>query len=225
MKLWRYVVKDAEPIRDTPSAPEREASLKRSEKTTATRGAGPSTPAAAGKPAPPSSDDIPPPPGKAAQKPTTRRLRPSPPAEAPGTAFQPRQPSPDVSGLDRRTRQKLQRGQVEIEARLDLHGLRQHEAHETLRKFIAGARAQGLRCVLVITGKGASPYARHTLHSGAFYQVPERSGVLRQLLPQWLAEPRLADHVTGFQPAHPRHGGGGAFYIWLRRKRLQPPRG
>jgi len=122
--------------------------------------------------------------------------------------------------LDKRTRQRLVRGQIAIDARLDLHGYGVEEAHVRLRGFLTQARRQGLRTVLVITGKGgSSTLARHTLHGYEYHHAPERSGRLRQLLPQWLAEAGLAEHVAGWQPAHPRHGGGGAFYIRLRRQR------
>ena len=126
---------------------------------------------------------------------------------------------PSLTGLDRRTSQRLARGQIETEARLDLHGRRQEDARMALRAFLTRARAEGLRCVLVITGKGESPFARHTLHGGHYYQAPERQGVLRSALPVWLGEPEFRALVAGFQPAHPRHGGGGAFYVWLRRRR------
>lgn len=126
---------------------------------------------------------------------------------------------PPLGPLERRTSQKLARGQIEIEAMIDLHGFSQERAHGALLEFIARSRGRGLRCVLVITGKGASPYARHTLHGSTFYEVPERQGVLRSAVPRWLGEAEFRLHVSGFQPAHPKHGGGGAFYLWLRKKR------
>lgn len=126
---------------------------------------------------------------------------------------------PPLAGLDRRTGQRLARGQVEAEARLDLHGLRQEEAEDRLLRFLARARADGLRLVLVITGKGESPFARHTLHSRHYHEASEHTGVLRAALPVWLATPRFRAEVAGFQPAHPKHGGGGAFYIRLRKQR------
>lgn len=125
--------------------------------------------------------------------------------------------APPLTGLDRRTSQKLARGQIEAEARLDLHGMRQAEAELALHGFLSRCRHSGLRCVLVITGKGESPFARHTLHSSRFHEASDHSGVLRSALPQWLGAARFRSEVAGFQPAHPRHGGGGAFYIWLRK--------
>lgn len=143
------------------------------------------------------------------------RTPPPVPPSPPGTPSGP----PPLTGLDRRTSQRLARGQMEVEATLDLHGRTRERAHGVLLDFLSRGRARGLRCVLVITGKGASPYARHTLHGAEFYEVPERQGVLRSALPRWLNEAEFRTHVSGFQPAHPKHGGGGAFYIWLRRKR------
>lgn len=126
---------------------------------------------------------------------------------------------PPLTGLDRRTSQRLARGQIETEARLDLHGFRQGEAQPALLHFLARCRADGLRCVLVITGKGESPFARHTLHTTRYHQATDHSGILRGALPQWLGDPQFRVLVAGFQPAHPRHGGGGAFYIWLRKRK------
>jgi DNA-nicking Smr family endonuclease len=90
-------------------------------------------------------------------------------------------------------------------------------ARHALLNFLVGARTQQYRTVLVITGKGKSPIARHTLHSYDQFDMPEREGILRRAFPVWLSEPDFCEHVTGFQPAHPRHGGGGAFYVRLRR--------
>ena len=133
--------------------------------------------------------------------------RPTPPARPPAGGT-----------LDRRTRQRMLRGQIAIEARLDLHGFGVEEAHLRLRAFLLNARQRGLRTVLVITGKGGdSALSRHTLHGYDFHHAPERRGKLRAMLPRWLAEAGLAEHVAGWQPAHPKHGGGGAFYIRLRR--------
>ena len=147
-------------------------------------------------------------------------IRTAPAAPLPPKVAKTRAPEPPLlTGLDRRVSQRLARGQMEVEATLDLHGHSQHEAHEALLSFLSRSRARGLRCVLVITGKGASPYARHTLHGASFYEVPERQGVLRSAVPRWLEEAAFRIHLSGFQPAHPKHGGGGAFYIWLRRKR------
>ena len=125
--------------------------------------------------------------------------------------------APPLQTLDRRTAQKLGRGQVEPEAHLDLHGDSLEAARMRLLHFLAEQRHRGNRVVLVITGKGASPFARHTLHGHGHFHAPEREGRLRRELPHWLSEEQFRIHVVGFQPSHPRHGGGGAFYVRLRK--------
>jgi len=101
-------------------------------------------------------------------------------------------------GLDRRTAQRLKRGQTAIEARLDLHGMTQDEAHAALDRFIAAALASGKRNLLVITGK---------------------SGVLHGLVPRWLEDGANRARVLAFAQAHAPHGGAGALYVLLRRPR------
>jgi DNA-nicking Smr family endonuclease len=120
---------------------------------------------------------------------------------------------PRAAPLDRQTSRQLDKGKLELEARLDLHGLRQRDAHAQLRRFLETAQARGLRHVLVITGKGAEQAA-----SRSFYEEDER-GVLRNAVPHWLAEPELAALVVSFSPAPRRLGGGGALYVRLRRPR------
>lgn len=116
-----------------------------------------------------------------------------------------------LARLDTRTKRKLARGALAIEERLDLHGMTQTAAHATLRRFIAGAQARGARMVIVITGKGGRS-------SGSGYDFEER-GILRRVVPQWLALPDMRDYVVGFEEAHPTHGGAGALYVRLRRSR------
>jgi DNA-nicking Smr family endonuclease len=145
----------------------------------------------------------------------------APPAPHPRKSRQsePRRPEDLANNsLDRRTRQRLLRGKAEIEGRLDLHGDSVEVAYMRLRGFLNACHARGLRLVLVITGKGSGGYARHTLHGETHWDAPEREGRLRRLLPQWLDEPELRAMVVAYQPAHPRHGGGGAWYLRLRRK-------
>jgi DNA-nicking Smr family endonuclease len=124
---------------------------------------------------------------------------------------------PPLAQMDRRTAQRLNRGQIEPEARLDLHGEGVETARMKLLHFLSNERHHGSRFVLVITGKGASPYARHTLHGTTHFHTPEREGRLRREVPLWLHEESFRLHTVGFQPAHPRHGGGGAFYVRLRK--------
>jgi DNA-nicking Smr family endonuclease len=124
---------------------------------------------------------------------------------------------PPLAAFDRRTAQRLSRGQLEPESRIDLHGLSAELARLQLLHFFESQRLAGHRFVLVITGKGASPFGRHTLHGKDYFHAPEREGRLRRDVPSWLEDAAFRRHVAGFQPAHPRHGGGGAFYVRLRR--------
>ncbi|HCP00140.1 MAG TPA: hypothetical protein DIT35_01485 [Rhodospirillaceae bacterium] len=109
----------------------------------------------------------------------------------------------DYARVDRRTADRFRRGKVPIEARLDLHGLYQGAAHDALTHFITECAAQGKRCVLVITGRGSR----------------EGSGVLRERLPQWLNQPPVRGYVLAFTFSRPQHGGYGAVYVLLKRKR------
>jgi DNA-nicking Smr family endonuclease len=124
---------------------------------------------------------------------------------------------PPLAQMDRRLAQRLSRGQIEPEARLDLHGEGLETARMKLLHFLSQQRQSGNRLVLVITGKGASPFARHTLHGTTHFHTPEREGRLRREVPFWLHEEAFRLHAVGFQPSHPKHGGGGAFYIRLRK--------
>jgi DNA-nicking Smr family endonuclease len=120
---------------------------------------------------------------------------------------------PRAAPLDRQTSRQLDKGRLEVEARLDLHGLRQRDAHAQLRRFLKTAQARGLKHVLVITGKGAEQAA-----SRSFYEEDKR-GVLRQAVPHWLSDPEFASLVVSFSQAPRRLGGGGALYVRLRRAR------
>jgi DNA-nicking Smr family endonuclease len=134
------------------------------------------------------------------------------------TRKQLRDQPPAISSFDRRTTQKLGRGNAEPEARIDLHGENLETARMELMNFISTQRHRGVRLVLVITGKGASPFARHTLHGHSHFHTPEREGKLRREVPLMFHEAIFRAHIVGFQPAHPKHGGGGAFYVKLRKR-------
>ena len=110
-------------------------------------------------------------------------------------------------GLDKATAERLRRGELPIEARLDLHGMTQAQAHEVLQRFLGQAQAQQRRCVLVITGKGFRATA----------EAP--AGVLRGAVPRWLNEPPNRGRILAFAAARDRHGGGGALYVLLKRLR------
>lgn len=139
---------------------------------------------------------------------------PVPPRAAP---IPQRKPTPPLSGIDRRTGQRLLRGQIAIDARIDLHGESVETARVRLFAYLSTAFDRGHRFVIVITGKGAAPFSRHTLHGFDLYDTPERGGRIRRSVPEWFAEPHFRRIVSGFQPAHPRHGGGGALYVRLRK--------
>ena len=118
------------------------------------------------------------------------------------------------TGTDRRTQVRLRRGQLEIDARIDLHGRTQPQARASLENFLARSAARGHRCVLVITGKGSPRGGDET----GFMPDRER-GVLREQVPRWLSLAPLAHHVVTWQPAARHHGGDGALYILVRRKK------
>ncbi len=115
------------------------------------------------------------------------------------------------SPIDRRTLTRMRRGKTKPEARIDLHGMTQAQALPALTGFILRAAADGKRLVLVITGKG-----RDRDDGGP---IPERSGVLRHNLPHWLNSGPMSGLVLDVVESHQRHGGGGAFYVYLRRRR------
>jgi|SRR5271154_5201167 len=119
------------------------------------------------------------------------------------------------SGLDGRTAERLRRGQLEPDSRLDLHGMTEAAAHRALSSFLHMAHARGGRLVLVVTGKGLKPPADHEpfdleLHGRA-------RGVLKMMVPRWLQEATLAPLVADVRAAHRRHGGAGALYVYLRK--------
>lgn len=164
-------------------------------------------------------------------------LRPTEPAVPPSAPFQtkPEQTRPALPGytppaqiqspappalapLDRRLRKKLARGRSAVDDAIDLHGLRQDEAHSVLRGFLAAAQQRGAKVVLVVTGKG--------LGSRSANAWPERSGgILHRAVPQWLAGTEFRRIVVGFEEADSAHGGSGALYIRIRRiDRLAKPK-
>ncbi len=132
--------------------------------------------------------------------------RPAQAASAPRPAGELPELGPGVApGVDKRTLQRLHRGQLEIEARIDLHGLTQEEAWRALHAFLDGSRKADRRSVLVVTGKG---------------KTQDRAlGVLRAAVPRWLNQPENRALVLAFCPARPKDGGAGALYVLLKRKR------
>lgn len=123
---------------------------------------------------------------------------------------------PPLAAFERRKARRIASGQIEIDARIDLHGLRQNEAHHRLIGFLTSCVARGFTTVLVITGKGA----RNGEDDHRLDMLDDRParGVLRRSVPLWLAEPALRAIVTSYTSAAIKHGGEGAFYVRLRRR-------
>ena len=142
----------------------------------------------------------------------TAAVKPPPPAAAPRPAPRneppPEKKPPPLAPLGRRFKQRVARGREAIDARLDLHGFTQAEAHTALLRFLDRAQTDGSRIVLVVTGKG-------TGKGGA----PREPGVLKRQVPLWLSLPQFRPLVVGFEDAHIGHGGEGALYVRLRRLR------
>ena len=123
---------------------------------------------------------------------------------------------PPIAAFDRKKVRKIRSGQVDIEARIDLHGMRQDEAHTALVLFLHRCQNKGQRWVLVITGKGkltdSDPHAPFDLTR------PRERGVLKRNVPRWLDEPELRHLVVSYTNAALQHGGEGALYIHLRKR-------
>jgi len=188
--LWRHVAKSVEPLRrrpvETVQEPPKRLGPPRAEPMPADPPAAPARPPAH----PPLSLD--------------RLANWTPRPKAPP---RPSEPPPELSshaGVDRRTSARLRRGQLPIDAKLDLHGMTQEQARNALFSFVGSGVQNGWRCVLVVTGKGL--------------RGPE-SGVLRRAVPRWLNDSQLRTSVVATAAARPQHGGEGALYLLLRRRR------
>ena len=131
-------------------------------------------------------------------------------SEVAAVQSRPKPPRPSPR-MDHGVFRKLKQGKFRPEARIDLHGMTADAAHSELMEFAFRAHASGKRLVLVITGKG-----RGAADDDPF---PSRPGVLRRSLPEWLGRPPLNSIVQEWTEAHIRHGGSGAFYVYLRRAR------
>jgi DNA-nicking Smr family endonuclease len=122
---------------------------------------------------------------------------------------------PPLAPLGRRFKQRVASGRTPIDARLDLHGFTQKQAHRALLRFLQGAQADGAKMVLVVTGKGTP---RRPPPPGD-YTEPVEPGVLRRQVPVWLSLPEFRPFVVSVENAHAAHGGQGALYVRLRRVR------
>lgn len=112
--------------------------------------------------------------------------------------------------MDHGAYKKMTRGKLKPEGRIDLHGMTMAQAHPALTRFVLDAHASGKRLVLVITGKG-----KDRDHGDP---IPVRRGILRHQVPNWLHIPPLGALVLDVTEAHQRHGGGGAYYVYLTRR-------
>ncbi|MCU4652294.1 Smr/MutS family protein [Roseibacterium sp. SDUM158016] len=176
------------------------------------RTARPLEPHRAVKPAKPSVTKAPP-----EKTPESQDLPPMKPFRLGETAMpvqrnQPERPHHAPPRMQANTHRKMVRGKLKPEARIDLHGMTLSDAHPALIGFVSGAWDRGLRLVLVITGKGRGGFEDDG-------PVPVRRGVLRRQVPHWLTAPPLGAMVLDITEAHQRHGGEGAFYVYLRRRR------
>ncbi len=124
--------------------------------------------------------------------------------------------APPIADFNPRAARKLRSGRSRIDARIDLHGMRQNEAHAALRAFLWSAHRRGSKWVLVITGKGARNRGDAEHAEDVIFGMRTERGVLRQNVPRWLSEPDLRAIVVSFQTAAFQHGGEGALYIELR---------
>ena len=129
----------------------------------------------------------------------------APPGKIPQAKPPAQRAAPALSPLEQRKLRRLGRGLADVEARIDLHGMRQERAFAKLIAFLRERQAHDARLVLVITGKG--------LDGGG-----DGRGVLKQAVPMWLGRPEFRDLVVGFSEAGRRHGGSGALYVQLRRR-------
>jgi DNA-nicking Smr family endonuclease len=145
--------------------------------------------------------------GKTASKSAVTAAKEPAPSEA---RPRPVAPPPPLAPLDRRLKQRVARGREPIDARIDLHGMTQAQAHAALLRFLHRAQADGVKTVLVVTGKGSGK---------ASSSVERERGVLKRQVPLWLALPEFRLLVVGFDDAHVGHGGEGALYVRLRRTR------
>lgn len=113
--------------------------------------------------------------------------------------------------MDHNTHKRMTRGKLKPEGRMDLHGMTLSEAHPALISFIFQSYETEKRLVLVITGKG-----KDRDRGGP---IPIRRGILRHQIPNWLTSPPLGQMILDIREAHQRHGGGGAYYVYLKRRR------
>lgn len=183
-ELWAHTMRDARALRRRGRARQNTSGVSEEDDTCAALVTAPAKPPQQSSPSPPSSPSA--------------TLSTAPVRTVPLAAF------------EEKDRRRISKNSELIDSRLDLHGMRQREAHSALRSFLLSAASRGYRHVLVITGKGVSAERQRD-------HFMEERGVLRRLVPQWLAEPELRALVVSYTESHVRHGGDGALYVKLRR--------
>lgn len=138
-------------------------------------------------------------------RPQVQKMEPGQASVLPNFRIPVRPAQKPLGEIERRTRRDLLKGRVEVDARLDLHGNTLAEAHQRVTNFLTNSQGRGARFVLIVTGKGKN--------------AGSAQGPLRRQTPMWLADPRLRHIVAAFGEASPAHGGAGALYVRLRRRR------
>lgn len=187
-RLWQHATRSLAPVKAKPRIAAGSAAVAE----------GASPPRAVEPPAPPAE----------VRKAQAAKSKPAAPAKA-----KPGPPAP-LADFDRRKARQIASGKIEVDARIDLHGLTQRDAHAALRGFLFAAHAKGHKTVLVITGKGGTGEPADGL--GALLGERQR-GVIKRNVPHWLEEPDLRAIVLSHTQAGVRHGGTGALYVRLRK--------
>lgn len=164
--------------------------------------------------APPAPGPPPAPPRINPPAPASGKVPVAPPKPAAIPKPKSRPPVP-LADFDRRKARQIASGRIEVDARIDLHGLRQRDARTGLRAFLLAAHAKGHKTVLVITGKGGG--AEEPADGLGALMGERQRGVLKRNVPHWLEEPDLRAIVLSYTQASPRHGGTGALYVQLRK--------
>lgn len=141
-----------------------------------------------------------------------RNFAESRPIRVPRTKAVVRRAGAGGGGVNGATLEKLRRGLLEPQARIDLHGMTEEAAWHALHAFLHTAQARGLRLVLVVTGKGNPRRG----DDAPWLQSPH--GVLKEMVPRWLKQKGPAALIAHVQAAHVRHGGGGALYVYLHKR-------
>jgi DNA-nicking Smr family endonuclease len=190
--LWSSITRSIAPLRPAQNAAKSTAKSSVAKSSAKSSEQSPAKPSATDKAVP----------SPALPHPIARRATPSP------------APSPPLAPLGRRLKQRVARGREPIDARIDLHGLTQRQAHTALLRFLERAQRDGAKTVLVVTGKGFGRRA-----GAGEPDAASEGGVLRRQVPMWLALPEFRLLIVGFDDAHIGHGGQGALYVRLRRER------